>query len=53
MKTHFEWIIQEIALTFVHENPHLGLNITHINQHLKILNVKFETKLMFVQHLTK
>jgi hypothetical protein len=54
MKTHFEWTIQEIALTFVHENLHLGLNITQIKQNLKILNItKIQTKVMFVQHLTK
>jgi hypothetical protein len=54
MKTHLKWTIQEIALTFVHENLHLGLNTTQIKQHLKMLNVKkIERKVMFVQHLTK
>jgi len=44
MKIHFEWTIHEIALTFVHENPRLGLNITQIKKHLKILNVKEKLK---------
>jgi hypothetical protein len=44
MKTHFEWTIHEIALTFVHENSRLGLNITQIKKHLKILNVKEKLK---------
>ncbi len=27
-KPHPKWTIQEIALTFIHEIPHLGLNTT-------------------------
>jgi hypothetical protein len=34
-KTHLEWTIQGVALTFIHENPCLGLNKTKIKQNLK------------------
>ncbi len=32
------------CISICQENPHLGLNITQIKQHLKILNVKNKLK---------
>jgi hypothetical protein len=37
VKTHHEWIEHEVALTFIHHYPHLGLNTLQIKQHLKPL----------------
>ncbi len=39
-KTHLEWIIQDITLTFIHENPYLDLNTTEIKQNLKHIEYK-------------
>ncbi len=30
VKTHFEWIEQEVAFTFIHYYPHLGLKTLQI-----------------------